>query len=262
MVSAADLEVTREGCGPPVLFIHGSVVGAGRTWRHQQTLGRSWSLAMPNRPGFGASRPLARGDFEAEAPLFAALLGDGAHLVGHSYGAVIALYAAALRPGAVRSLTVSEPGCMRVAAGDPVVDAHIANGELLYERADEFAPLDFLRAFRGGVGSTRETPPELTADLLAGARMLMHERPPWEADPPLEALGGRFPTMVISGGHSAVFEAVCDAIAGRLSAERAVLSGRRHTIPATGEPYNELLHSFLRSAEQQLSPTAARDGRR
>src|SRR5258707_7176449 len=116
MVCAPDLEVMREGCGPPVLLIHGSVVGAGRTWRHQLALVGSWTLAMPNRPGFGASRPLARGDFEAEAPLFAALLGDGAHLVGHSYGAVIALYAAALRPGAVRSLTVSEPGCMRVAA--------------------------------------------------------------------------------------------------------------------------------------------------
>jgi pimeloyl-ACP methyl ester carboxylesterase len=262
MVSAADLEVMREGCGPPVLFIHGSVVGAGRTWRHQLALGRWWSLAMPNRPGFGASRPLPRGDFEAEAPLFAELLGDGAHLVGHSYGAVIALYAAALRPAAVRSLTVSEPGCMRVAAGDPLVDAQIANGELLYERADELAPLDFLRAFRGGVGSSRDIPAELTADLLAGAQMLMRERPPWEADPPLDALGGgRFPIMVISGGHSPVFEAVCDAIAGRVRAERAVLSGRRHTIPASGEPYNELLHSFLRSAEQP-PPTAARDGRR
>jgi pimeloyl-ACP methyl ester carboxylesterase len=238
MVSADDLEVMREGCGPPVLFIHGSVVGAASTWRHQLALGCSWSLAMPNRPGFGTSRPLARGDFEAEAPLFAALLGDGAHLVGHSYGAVIALYAAALRPGAVRSLTVSEPGCMRVAAGDPVVDVQIANGELLYERADELAPLDFLRAFRGGV------------------------RPPWEADPPLEALGGSFPTMVISGGHSAVFEAVCDAVAGRLSAERAVLSGRRHTIPAVGEPYNQLLHSFLRSAEEKMYPKAARHNRR
>ena len=68
------------------------------------------------------SPPLPRGDFESEAPAIALLLGDGAHLVGHSYGAVIALYAAALRPEAVRSLTVSEPGCLRVAAGDPRVD--------------------------------------------------------------------------------------------------------------------------------------------
>ena len=36
--------------------------------------------------------------------------------------------AAALRPEAVWSLTVSEPGCLNVAAGDPVVDATIADG--------------------------------------------------------------------------------------------------------------------------------------
>ena len=49
--------------------------------------------------------------------------------------AVIALLAAALRPAAVYSLTVSEPGALRLAAGDPVVDQTIANGEELYRRA-------------------------------------------------------------------------------------------------------------------------------
>ena len=101
---------------------------------------------MPNRPGFGNSPPLQRGDFEAEAPLIAELLGDGAHLVGHSYGAVIALYAAALRPQSVLSLAVSEPGCLRLAAGDPRVDAQIEGGEVLYGLAPEMDPLEFLRA--------------------------------------------------------------------------------------------------------------------
>jgi hypothetical protein len=32
-------------------------------------LAQRWSLVMPNRPGFGESPPLARGDFELEAPL-------------------------------------------------------------------------------------------------------------------------------------------------------------------------------------------------
>jgi pimeloyl-ACP methyl ester carboxylesterase len=249
-VTAEDLEVKYVGSGPLVLFVHGSVVGAERTWRHQLALAEHWRLCLPNRPGFGTSAPLARGDFEAEAPLIAELLGEGAHLVGHSYGAVIALYAAALRPEAVRSLTVSEPGCLKVAAGDPRVDEQIANGELLYERAGTFAPLDFLRAFRGGVGSTHETPAELTGELLRGARLCMRERPPWEADPPLDQLRAAvFGKLVISGGHSPVFEAVCDAVAGRLQASRAVIRGRAHTIPATGEPYNACLHSLL--TEQQ-----------
>jgi hypothetical protein len=35
VVSAADLEVLRLGDGPPVLFVHGSVVAADLTWRRQ-----------------------------------------------------------------------------------------------------------------------------------------------------------------------------------------------------------------------------------
>jgi hypothetical protein len=159
---------------------------------------------------------------------------------------VIALYAAALRPQAVRSLTISEPGCLAVASGNALVDQQIAHGELLYRGASTLAPLEFLSAFRGGVGSTNDTPAELRGELLDGARLLMRERPPWEADPPLEALSGApFAKLVISGGHSSVFEAVCDTVAGRLGAERATVPGRGHTIPATGGPYNELLQAFL-----------------
>ena len=171
--SAGDLEVTRLGSGPGILFVHGSVVGAQRTWRHQLALAERYSLILPNRPGFGSSPALPRGDFEAEAPLFAELLGSGAHLVGHSYGSVIALHVASLRPEAVRSLVISEPGCLRIAAGNPHVDAYISNGDMLFAHAGELTPLDFLHAFRGGVGSTHETPDELEGELLAGVRLLM-----------------------------------------------------------------------------------------
>jgi pimeloyl-ACP methyl ester carboxylesterase len=250
-VGASDLDVKRLGTGPEVLFIHGSVVGPERTWRHQLELAERFTLILPCRPGFGSSPALARGDFELEAPLMAELLGDGAHLVGHSYGAIIALYAAALRPGAVRSLTVSEPGCLRVAAGDPEVDAQIANGELLYENAASLEPLEFLRMFRGGLGSTHATPEQLSGELLAGARLLMRERPPWHADPPFGALhDARFAKLVISGGHSYVFDAVCDEVANRIGARRAVVEGRKHTIPATGSAYNERLAAFLDKCEQ------------
>lgn len=238
------------GSGPPVVFVHGSVVGADRTWRRQLELADRWTLKLVNRPGFGGTPELERGDFEAEAPFVADALGDSAHLVGHSYGAVIALYAAARRPDAVRSLTVSEPGCLNVAAHDPFVAAQLAHGERLYAWAATADPIEFLRAFRGGVGSSHETPDELEGELLRGTRLTMRERPPWEGDPPLELLAaGSFPSLVISGGHSPVFERVCDTIAERLGAERAVLSGRGHTIPATGEAYNSLLEKFFSETE-------------
>jgi pimeloyl-ACP methyl ester carboxylesterase len=243
------LEVSYAGTGETVVLVHGSVVGAARTWRHQLPLSEHFRLCLPNRPGFGSSAPFERGDFEREAPLMAALLDGGAHLVGHSYGAVIALHAAALAPQNVLSLVVSEPGCLRVAAGQAAVDEAIANGELLYAHAAELEPLDFLRAFRGGVGSTHETPARLEGELLHGARLVMRERPPWESQPPFAELrAAPFPKLVISGGHSPVFEAVCDAVAQELGARRATVAGRGHTIPATGAPYNDLVREFILAA--------------
>jgi pimeloyl-ACP methyl ester carboxylesterase len=254
-LTAADLDVERVGTGPPVVLVHGSIVDAPRTWRRQLVLADEWALCMPNRPGFGASPPLARGDFEAEAPLMAELLGDGAHLVGHSYGAVIALLAAAARPDAVRSLTLSEPGSLRVAAGDPAVDAMIAQGEELFRRRGELTPRRFVQLFRSGAHSARETPDELPGWLERGARHAMEERPSWEADIPLDALASApFPTLVISGAHSPAFEAVCDVLAERVGAERAVIRGRGHTIPSTGEPYNERLRASLTECEARRSP--------
>lgn len=243
----ADLEVERLGEGPPVLFVPGSVVGAELTWRRQRALAGSWTLIFPNRPGFGASPPLPRNDFEAEAPLFADLLGDGAHLVGHSYGAVIALHAAALRPEAVLSLTVSEPGALQL-TGTPEAGEMIANGERLYAAADSITPLEFVRMFRFGANSARETPSELPEPLRRGAKLAMRERPPWEGEVPLERLAAAaIPALVVSGGHSSVFEAVCDRLAEALGAERATIEGKGHSVPEAGEPYNRLLESFLAS---------------
>jgi pimeloyl-ACP methyl ester carboxylesterase len=230
------------------------VVGADRTWRHQLPLAEHWRVCLPNRPGFGGSPPLARGDFEAEAPLFAAQLGDGAHLVGHSYGAVIALHVAALVPDAVHSLTLSEPGCWQVAAGDPQVDAAIANGEAFYRLRPTLTPIEMLRSFRAGVNSSHETPPELEGELLDGARLLLTERAPWEGETPLAELADApFASLVISGGHSEIFETICDTIAASLRAQRAVIAGRGHTIPSTGAPYNDRLHAFLRECETARS---------
>jgi len=240
------LAVERLGDGPPVVFVHGDIVGPSLTWRKQLSLADRWTLIIPSRPGFGQSPPLERNDFEVEAPMFAELLGDGAHLVGHSYGAVIALLAAAERPEAVWSLTVSEPGCLRVAAGDPVVDEMIANGEKLFGHSDSIPSEDFLRLFRGGAGSAFGTPDQLPEELLHGVELLKRERPSWEAEIPLERLAGAgFPSLVLSGGHSPAFESVCDALARELAAEREVIPGRGHTVPSTGEPYNRRLEEFI-----------------
>jgi pimeloyl-ACP methyl ester carboxylesterase len=244
------LAVERLGEGPRIVFVHGDIVGPELTWRKQRELAERWTLIIPSRPGFGETPSLERNDFELEAPMFAELLGEGAHLVGHSYGAVIALLAAAERPEAVRSLTVSEPGCLRVAEGVPVVDEMIANGERLFREGERIPNETFLRLFRGGACSAWGTPDDLPEELLHGVELLRRERPSWEAEIPLERIAAAdFPVLALSGGHSPAFEAVCDALAEALSAERDVIAGRGHTVPSTGAPYNERLEAFIAAAD-------------
>ena len=107
---ATPLEVLVSGSGPRIVYVHGSNLNGPLTWAEQRPLAEHWRLEIVNGRGYGNSSPPAvRQDFEEDAHDIAALLGDAAHLVGHSYGAIGSLYAAALRPHAVRSLTINEP---------------------------------------------------------------------------------------------------------------------------------------------------------
>ena len=177
----------------------------------------------------------------------AALLRPGDHLVGHSYGGVVSLLAAALRPDALCSLTVIEPPCLDVARDDAAVEAFVAGGKQLWTDGPR-EPDAFLRAFLTSVGAP-PPPSPLPPALLAGARVLMDERPPWEARIPLDELAAtRFPKLVISGAHHPAFDAVCDVLERRLGAQRAVIPGAGHAVQRTGEPFNLLLDAFLRRA--------------
>ena len=243
---------------PRLLLVHGSVVNGDATWSAQQPLGKRFELVVPNRRGFPPGPDAERIDFEDEAVWLEQLLervpGSGAHLVGHSYGGVIALLAAARRPELVRSLTVIEPPCLRVARGDPVVDAFTAASERLWDEVSD--PEEFLRRFLAAVGAAAP-PGRFSPALLQGARMLMIERHPWEAEIPLDDLAAApFPKLVVSGAHSEPFEIVCDVLERRLGAERAVLPGAGHSVQRLGAPFNELLAAFVSGA----TITRTRDG--
>jgi len=69
-----------------------------------------------------------------------------------------------------------------------------------------------------------------------------------EAEIPLDDLAAApFPKLVVSGGHSAAFDAVVDVLVDRLGAEHAVVRGAGHSIPrAPG--YGETLAAFLDAA--------------
>jgi pimeloyl-ACP methyl ester carboxylesterase len=243
------LRVERIGSGPPVLLVHGGVAGAEAAWSAQRPLAERWTLFLLDRPGYGPNPQVEREDFEVDAGHVVELLGDGMHLVGHSYGGVGSLLAAARRPEIVRSVTVIEPPAFAVAAGHPDVDALVASLREHWERGPR-EPAAFLRGFLELVGSNMALPDPLPPDLQRGAKILLAHRPPWEAEIPLDDLAAApFPKLVVSGGHHPAFEAVCDVLEERLGAERAVIPGAGHSVQRTGTPFNQRLEAFLDAAE-------------
>jgi pimeloyl-ACP methyl ester carboxylesterase len=224
------------------------VVNADLTWSAQKPLADRFEIVAPNRRGFPPGPDVAHVDFEDEAVWLEQFLEPATHMVGHSYGGVIALLAAARHPELLRSLTVVEPPAFGVARGIPAADEFMARTEKHWTDGPR-DPGEFLRGFFALVGTS--TPPgNFTPELLQGARTLMVERPPSEAVIPLDELArAPFPKLVVSGGHSAAFEALCDILEERLGAERAVLPGAGHSIQRLGESFNELLASFAERAE-------------
>jgi pimeloyl-ACP methyl ester carboxylesterase len=242
------LDVAELGDGPAVVFVHGGGLGGVHSWAAQLELAARWRVIVPWRPGYGGTPPRGREDFAVDAPLVAELLGDGAHLVGHSYGAVVATLAAAARPHAVRSLTLIESGGSDIARGKPGVDDYERRMGALVAALPADAE-QALRAIFAILDPAIALPSPLPPPLAHWAARLPELRWPWEAKTPVAALvAAGFPTLVVSGGQRAMYEEISDALAAALGAERRTIPAG-HAVQAAGAPFNALLEEFLARAE-------------
>jgi pimeloyl-ACP methyl ester carboxylesterase len=226
-----------------LVFVHGSVGNAAATWSAQRPLEDLFECVFLTRGGYPPGPALERIDFDEQADEVAAALREGDHVVGHSYGGVVSLLAAARRP-VLASLTVGEPPCFGVARGHPAVEELLAR----FDAFEAAGPREYLEFFLPLVGSGIRLPDPLPPALEQGARAAMAERTPDQAVIPLDELAATpFPKLVISGAHNAAFDAVCDVLEQRLPARRVELPGAGHSLPrAPG--YNDALTAFLESA--------------
>lgn len=171
-------------------------------------------------------------------------MGDSAHLVGHSYGGLGAMVAAARRPEATLSLALLEPPVFALAEHDPAARALVDEIRRLWGKdlPDEEWLIHFLKA----VGSDPEMlPPDVVEGAVPLVPVLRRGRPPWDAALPFaELASATFPKLVVSGGHSDAFEAMCDFLAERIGASRAVVEGGGHEVQFTGPPLNEALFAL------------------
>lgn len=235
------LHVETWGTGTPVVLVHGSLATGAEEWAEQRPLADAgYELRVPDRRGYGRSAADAE-DFLADADDIVELLGDGAHLVGHSYGGLGAMLAAARHPERTRSLTLLEPATAECAPTDPAWRTVVDGVQAMWD--SDLPDREWVVGFLCAVGSDPALLPDAFLDAaVAGVPTFRNGRPFAEAAVPFEALRrASFPKLVVSGGHHPGFEAMSVDLADRIGAEHIVVDGAGHEIQFVGGPLNEAL---------------------
>jgi len=117
-INGVELEYEVVGRGEPVLFIHGSIIASAFSPLFTQPiLANSYRLVSYHRRGYAGSNhsmtPLSIAQQAADARALLDFFGiEKAHVVGHSYGGLIALQMAVDAPGQVHSLALLEAGTL------------------------------------------------------------------------------------------------------------------------------------------------------
>lgn len=257
--------------GPTVLIVHGGIqggLGGGpATFDKQHALAdRGWRLRLVERPGFGDSPSRGVDDMEADAEWIADMLGDGAHLVGHSWGGAEALLAAARRPDAVKSLTLIEPSLFPMVMTDPTMRAdpemQAVGGRLAQLMLQSRTPADYAVAFARTVlgppddEQTRVRVAGLEADQNLAAKVgcaLLQSKmaAPEVMRAAADAVARHeLPVLVISGGWSAFFDRVGEVVARFTGGRYEIVSATDHMVQdVSADRFNSLLDSFMRSAD-------------
>lgn len=238
---------TTAGAGTPAVFVHGAL-GDLRSWTPQAraTAGRYRFVSYSRRYHHPArwepdGPPYTYVQHAADLADFIGSTGDEpVHLIGHSYGATVALLLAVRDPSRLRSLVLSEPAATALLPSTPEHDALRAASDAGYAPVRAAAAAGdeagAVRQFMGIVNGDPEAfdrfQPATRAVLLANASTL---GPMLSAPGPIpvsrEDLARiRIPTLLIrSERPTPLFAAVLDYIAGSIpGAERATIPGTSH----------------------------------
>lgn len=268
VVNGVVLHYIEQGRGAPVVFVHGSV-NDYRAWalqmapvaEHYRAITYSRRYHYPNvAPGPGDAYAAAT-QVEDLAALVRELGLGAAHLVGSSYGALVALVLAAQRPELVRTLMLGEPPLLPWLPAMPGGEALLAGfmSTALGPAGEAFARGEAERGVQAfidgvlGAGMFAHLPPPVRADMLDNAdEMRLETVTPATAYFPAfteeDARGVERPTLLVSGELSpALFGRITDALEQCLpQAERVTIPAASHAIHAGNPPaYNHAVLSFL-----------------
>lgn len=247
-----------------VLLLHCSLAHSG-AWRgvigHLADSGRFLAMDLP---AHGQSGPLSKTlswQRQSVEMALGIIQQEGApvDLVGHSFGATVALRLALENPELLRSLTLIEP-VLFSAAGDiqsPVFDQHYIENMGFIRSIERGEPLKALQDFQAmwGDGQQWEEVPEKTrqymAERIAMIRICGNDL--WGEGPdymPLSDIADlRVPLLLIDGAEShPVISVILDAIQSVVpSAERISVAGAAHMVPIShSKQVADRLRAFLK----------------
>ena len=156
----AELEYEVSGRSEPAVFIHGAFIAdTFRPLLSEPSLTDHYRLILYHRRGYAgssrASGPVSVAKQAADCEALLRYLGvERAHVVGHSYGGIVALQLALDTPGVVHSLALLEPGLM-VGASAQSYRESLARGVERYREAGAEVVVDaFLEARLPGYRAT------------------------------------------------------------------------------------------------------------
>ena len=241
--------------GPRVVMVHGGAQGTSsaghKNFSEQEALGaQGWQLLVPDRPGHGLSPDPGRpDDAEADGSWVAELLGDGAHLLGHSFGGLVALAAARKRPEAVKSLVLIEPALLKVAAHVPAVRKMVL-------RLAMAMVLPYSNATKAQKGMKILGIPDVFAltkeDLASLGASLKRAKLPSKGEMTacLAAVReAKIPLLILSGTWSPGFIATGEISAEIGGGKNKVVPSEHHFAQWAGAPFNAILSEFWTEAE-------------
>ncbi len=201
------------GNGSPIVLVHGDFGDGFESWGSACALiGRRRRTVVIDRPGFGDDLPAdARFSIADEARVLLdvpAQMGiPSFHLVGHSYGGLIALEMAIRQPDVMRSLHLIEPPLLALLPEQPQVRELDRRGRWIVEHHAEIGDEAATEAFFAMIGAERAVErlrgtPEW--DRLCGYATRFARGQPAGSYPSssLARLAGTIPVGLYSGGRS------------------------------------------------------------
>lgn len=254
------------GSGMPVLAVHGSGM-QGSMWRGLQPhLGDEFRFHCPDLYGYGRSESLPmpqRMSLDDNAALIGVLLrrfDRPVHLVGHAFGAAVALRAALEHPDRLASMTLYEPMALHLlkpehgghAPAQRLIETLAGDMRAACLRGESHIAARLFYDHCSGAGAFAALSAARQASLAAHApRLCLDIAMAFNARQSLGSYAGlKLPVLLLSGTRSAgALRLIADRLAATLPVVRhAILPDQDHFAPATQpEAVARVMRPFLQA---------------